>query len=117
MTASLGNWADVGLPVFNDSATIVDNLEAMDDYLSSLLREYSSNKQEIMSLQLRAELAKSSEERQALVDSAWDRVRSLPISADLIAGGPKYKVFGRRYMTALHAMRQSLLPEKAVQDG
>ena len=59
MAQQLINWADAGLPVFDDTEGVAEELEGMNRYFASLLAEYGNNKQALGELQLKAEAART----------------------------------------------------------
>jgi hypothetical protein len=111
MAHQLTNWAAAGLPVFDDTPGLIDELEGMDYYLKSLLDEYGENKQAFDELQLRAEGVETTrpEAREQLLNQIWERMSGLPLLGDLIRHDQKYIAYRKDYLTALLKMRQSLV--------
>jgi hypothetical protein len=120
MTQQLINWADAGLPVFDDTEGVAEELEGMNRYFALLLEEYGNNKQALGELQLRAEAAKTTTQetpeqltREQLLTQIWKKMRALEGLGGLLrhkhdAGYLKYR---SNYVGALLKMRRSLVPE------
>jgi hypothetical protein len=90
MTNSMRVWAGVGTFMF--PYPVVENLEKMDGYLSELLTAYDLHDVPSMS---------------------WDELQDIPIFRDLIYEGSIYEEFRALRMTALEAMRESVVREQA----
>jgi hypothetical protein len=119
MTHELSNWAEAKLPVFDDTESVAEELEAMNSYLRKLLDEYGDNKQALGELQLKAEEAKKTNQnaREQLLNQIWNEMQKLLVLGDLIkvGGSSSYDAYRSNYVRALLKMRRSLVPKKDAQ--
>jgi hypothetical protein len=63
ITKQLINWAEAGLPMFDDTEGVAKELRGMNDYFAALLAEYGNRKQDLGELQLKAEEPKRTSQR------------------------------------------------------
>jgi hypothetical protein len=61
MTQQLINWAEAGLPMFDDTEGVAKELRGMNDYFAALLAEYGNRKQDLGELQLEVRRAQANE--------------------------------------------------------
>ena len=115
MSHELKNWTDAGLAVFDQTRSLHEDIQGMDDYIKSLLDEYGENKQALGELQLKAEQAakdKDLDAREQLLNQIWARMSGLPLLGDFVDHGQKYGNYRSNYLAALLEMRKSLVPER-----
>jgi hypothetical protein len=112
MAQQLINWADAGLPVFDDTEGVAADLEGMNRYFASLLAEYGDNKQALSELQLKAEAARRTR-REQLLTQIWQEMRALNVLGGLISHphDDTYSTYRSNYAGALLKMRRSLVPK------
>lgn len=119
MTQQLINWAEAGLPMFDDTEGVAKELRGMNDYFAALLAEYGNRKQDLGELQLKAEEPKrtSQRTREKLLAQIWNEFKELQFLGGLISKehDDTYRDYRRNYEQALLKMRQSVVPKHAVQ--
>jgi hypothetical protein len=119
MTEQLGNWAKAGLPMFDDTEGVAEELREINSYFASLLAEYGNRKQDLGELQRKAEEAKqtSQETREQLLAQIWNEMQNLQFLGGLLSKDhdDAYKDYRDNYEQALLKMRQSLVPKNAAQ--
>jgi len=119
MTHQLNNWAEAGLPMFDDTVGVAAELQGMNDYFAALLAEYGNRKQDLGELQRKAEEAKqtSQETREQLLAEIWNEMQKLQFLGGLLSKDhdDTYKDYRDNYEQALLKMRHSLVPKNAAQ--
>jgi hypothetical protein len=119
MTHQLNNWAEAGLPMFDDTVGVAAELQGMNDYFAALLAEYGNRNQDLGELQRKAEEAKqtSQETREQLLAQIWNEMQKLQFLGGLLNKDhdDTYKDYRDNYEQALLKMRQSLVPKNAAQ--
>ena len=118
MTHQLSNWAEAGLPMFDDTEGVAEELQGMNSYFASLLAEYGNRKQALGELQLKAEEAKQTSQptREELLARIWNEMQELPVLGGLISHehDDRYRAYRSNYVEALLKMRHSLVPKNAA---
>ena len=119
MTQQLINWAEAGLPMFDDTEGVAKELRGMNDYFAALLAEYGNRKQDLGELQLKAEEPKRTSQRtwEKLLAQIWNEMKKLQFLGGLLSHKhPKsYNDYRSNYVGALLKMRRSLVPKNAAQ--
>jgi hypothetical protein len=115
MTEQLSNWAEAGLPMFDDTEGVVEELRGMNSYFASLLDEYGNRKQALGELQLKAEEAKqtSQQTREQVLARIWNEMQELQVLGGLLSHehDDRYRAYRSNYVGALLKMRHSLVPK------
>jgi hypothetical protein len=115
MTEQLSNWAEAGLPMFDDTEGVVEELRGMNSYFASLLDEYGNRKQALGELQLKAEEAKqtSQQTREQVLARIWNEMQELQVLGGLLSRehDDRYRAYRSNYVGALLKMRHSLVPK------
>jgi hypothetical protein len=115
MTEQLSNWAEAGLPMFDDTEGVAEELRGMNSYFASLLAEYGNRKQDLGELQVKAEEAKqtSQQTREQLLAQIWKEMQKLHFLGGLLSHkhDDRYLDYRSHYVGALLKMRHSLVPK------
>jgi hypothetical protein len=120
MTHQLIGWAEAGLPVFRNTASVAKELEDMTSYLRALLDEYAHKKQDLGELQLEAEDSKKTNpvRQEQLLNRIWYEMQNLTVLGDLIRhdrpSDSRYVAYRRSYALALLEMRRSFVANGAA---
>ena len=85
MAEQLNNWAKAGLPMFDDTEGVAEELRKINSYFAELLAEYGNNKQDLGELQRKANEAKQTRKqtREQLLAQIWNEMQKLQF-----LGGP-----------------------------